>query len=458
MPKIQTSCPQCQQPIVAEIFQVVDVKRNPQLKEVLLAGGLNFAQCNACGFQGQLPIPMVYHDAEKELLLTFSPPDINITMEEKEKALAPMLKDIIDNLVPEERKGYLFQPQTMLTMNNLVKNILMGDGITEDMIKQQQEKMSLLDQLFSKDGGELIKTVRENNSKIDREFFALFAEIAQRILGSQDDKSIGKIQEIQEVLMAESDVGKEIWNESQEIQKAKQSLEALGQNLTRDSLLELIINSPNDQRAKAMAGLVRPAMDYQFFQMFTEKIENTDDEIRNEYINKRNLLLKVTQEIDQQLEQRLAASRLIIDNIINNENPDEAFLQNLGSIDQFFIQGLSAEIEIAEKQELTERKAKLENLLNKIQELTTPPEMKVLEKLLDLVENEKKLNDAVDEIDDQLSSELIDYLTSILGQYEERLKGTSENDRQEIEDTLKKIKLVYNSVLKRSMKMKLSAK
>jgi len=458
MPKIQTSCPQCQQPIVAEIFQVVDVKRNPQLKEVLLAGGLNFAQCNACGFQGQLPIPMVYHDAEKELLLTFSPPDINITMEEKEKALAPMLKDIIDNLVPEERKGYLFQPQTMLTMNNLVKNILMGDGITEDMIKQQQEKMSLLDQLFSKDGGELIKTVRENNSKIDREFFALFAEIAQRILGSQDDKSIGKIQEIQEVLMAESDVGKEIWNESQEIQKAKQSLEALGQNLTRESLLELIINSPNDQRAKAMAGLVRPAMDYQFFQMFTEKIENTDNEIRNEYINKRNLLLKVTQEIDQQLEQRLAASRLIIDNIINNENPDEAFLQNLGSIDQFFIQGLSAEIEIAEKQELTERKAKLENLLNKIQELTTPPEMKVLEKLLDLVENEKKLNDAVDEIDDQLSSELIDYLTSILGQYEERLKGTSENDRQEIEDTLKKIKLVYNSVLKRSMKMKLSAK
>jgi len=458
MPKIQTSCPQCQQPIVAEIFQVVDVKRNPQLKEVLLAGGLNFAQCNACGFQGQLPIPMVYHDAEKELLLTFSPPDINKTMEEKEKALAPMLKDIIDNLVPEERKGYLFQPQTMLTMNNLVKNILMGDGITEDMIKQQQEKMSLLDQLFSKDGGELIKTVRENNSKIDREFFALFAEIAQRILGSQDDKSIGKIQEIQEVLMAESDVGKEIWNESQEIQKAKQSLEALGQNLTRESLLELIINSPNDQRAKAMAGLVRPAMDYQFFQMFTEKIENTDNEIRNEYINKRNLLLKVTQEIDQQLEQRLAASRLIIDNIINNENPDEAFLQNLGSIDQFFIQGLSAEIEIAEKQELTERKAKLENLLNKIQELTTPPEMKVLEKLLDLVENEKKLNDAVDEIDDQLSSELIDYLTSILGQYEERLKGTSENDRQEIEDTLKKIKLVYNSVLKRSMKMKLSAK
>jgi hypothetical protein len=84
--------------------------------------------------------------------------------------------------------------------------------------------------------------------------------------------------------------------------------------------------------------------------------------------------------------------------------------------------------------------------------------MKVLEKLLDVVENEKELNDAVDEIDDQLSSQLIDYLTSIIGQYEERLKDTSEIDQKEIEDTLKKIKLVYNSVLKRSMKMKLCAK
>lgn len=458
MPKIQTICPQCQQPIIAEIFQVIDVNRNPQLKEVLLAGGLNYGQCQTCGFQGQLPVPLVYHDADKEILLTFSPPGNNKTMEEKEKAFAPLLKDIIDNLVPEKRKGYLFQPKTMLTMNNLVKNVLMGDGITEDMIKQQQEKMSLIDQLLLKDGEQLIKTVRDNNLRIDREFFALFAEIAQRILGSQDDKSITKIQEIQEVLMSESDVGKEILNESQEIEKARQSLEVLGQNLTRESLLELVINSPSGERVKAIAGLVRPAMDYQFFQMFTEMIENTDDEIRNGFIIKRNLLLKVTQEIDQQLEQRLAASRLIIDKIITQDNPDEALLQNLGSIDPFFIQELSSEIEIAEEQKLYDRKTKLENLFNKIQELTTPPELKVLEKLMDVVENEKELNNVMDDIDEELSSQLIDYLTSIIGQYEERLNETSKNDRQEIKETLEKIKLVYIFVLKRSMKMKLRGK
>ncbi len=67
MPKIQTSCPNCQQPIIAEIQQVIDVGRNPQAKDLILSGELNMALCQVCGFQGQLPVPVVYHDAEKEL-------------------------------------------------------------------------------------------------------------------------------------------------------------------------------------------------------------------------------------------------------------------------------------------------------------------------------------------------------------------------------------------------------
>ena len=305
MARIQTSCPNCSQPLVAEIFQVIDVSKDRQLKEVLLAGGLNFAQCQVCGFQGQLPVPLVYHDKEKELLLTFSPPDTTKTMEQKEAAMAPLLKQIIDNLEVKDRKGYLFQPQTMLTMNNLVKNVLLADGITEEMIQSQQDKMKLLDTLFSQEEEQIRKTVQENNANIDREFFAIFAEIAQRILSSQDEAAAGKVKTVQDILMAESDIGKEILAETIEIQAATKSLEALGDNLTRASLLELVISAPNLERVKALAGLVRPAMDYEFFQTFTERIEKTDDKHRKDLIEKRNLILKVTQEIDAQVELRI---------------------------------------------------------------------------------------------------------------------------------------------------------
>jgi len=455
MPKIQTSCPQCSQPLVAEIFQVVDISRNPQMKQILLAGGINLASCQICGFQGQLPIPLVYHDPEKELLLTFNPPDMNKTMEEKESALAPLLKEVIDNLQPEDRKGYLFQPQAMLTMNNLVKNVLVGDGITEEMIQKQQDKMSLLDQFFSKTGESLVEAVRANNQSIDREFFALFAEIAQRILTSQDENSIGRVQEVQEVLMAESEIGKEILKESQEIQEARQSLEALGQNLTRQSLLELVINAPTLERIQAMASLVRPAMDYEFFQMFTDRIESSGDEVRSKLVEKRNLLLKVTQEIDQELERRINSAREIINKIIEQENLEEALLNNLASVDQFFVQALSSELDLADQQKDEIRKKKLESLLNKIQEISTPPELKIMDHLLGEADDSEKLNKTIDGLDDQLSPQLIDYMTSVIGQYNERIEAASGEEKAELLQALEKIQEVYNAVLKHSMKQKL---
>ena len=455
MARIQTSCPSCGQPMVAEIFQVIDANREIQLKEILLAGGLNFSQCQLCGFQGQLPIPLVYHDKEKDLLLTFSPPDTNKTMEEKEAALAPLLKQVIDNLEPQDRKGYLFQPQAMLTMNNLVKNVLLADGITDEMIQAQQEKMKLLDTLFNKDGEQLKKSVIENNENIDREFFAIFAEISQRIISSRDEKSIEKIKNVQDVLMAETDIGKEILSETREIQAATQSLEALGENLTRGSLLELVISAPNLERVKAFAGLVRPAMDYEFFQNFTERIEAADESDRKDLVEKRNLMLKVTQEIDEQLQQKVSEATDTINRIIENESIEEGLMKNIGLVDQLFVQALSGEINQAEESENEERKEKLIELFQIIQEMTTPPELKKVEELVALSDDSSKLEKALDEIDPELSVKIIEYLTSIISNYEDQAVNEEADNLEQLNDTLARLKIVFNELLRKSMKSKM---
>jgi len=455
MARIQTSCPNCSQPLAAEIFQVIDVNKEIKLKEVLLAGGLNFAQCQVCGFQGQLPVPLVYHDKEKELLLTFTPPDTSKTMQEKEAALAPLLKQVIDNLEPKDRKGYLFQPQSMLTMNNLVKNVLLADGITEEMIQDQQEKMKLLDTLFNQDGETLKKTVIENNEKIDREFFAMFAEIAQRIIANRDEQSIEKIRTVQDVLMVETDIGKEILAETQEIQAATQSLEALGKNLTRASLLELVINAPNLERVKALAGLVRPAMDYEFFQTFTERIEAAVEKDRKAMIEKRNLILKVTQEIDEQLKQKAAAAVETINQIIENKSIEESLMQNIGLVDQFFVQALSEEINLAEEGKEDERKTKLIKLFQIIQELTTPPELKKVEELVAISDNSNKLEAVLNEMDPELSEKVINYLTSIITNYEEQATQGEGENLEQLNETLSKLKKVFNELLRKSMESKM---
>ena len=455
MAKIQTSCPNCNQPMVAEIFQVVDVSKDRRLKEVLMAGGLNFAQCQICGFQGQLPVPLVYHDKEKELLLTFSPPDTGRTMEEKEAALAPLLKQVTDNLEPQDRKGYLFQPQAMLTMNNLVKNILLADGITEEMIQAQQAKMKLLDTLFSQNEEKLIETVKDNNENIDREFFSLFAEIAQRILASQDESSINRVKLVQDVLMAESDMGKEIMAETLEIQAATQSLEALGEKLTRGSLLELVISAPNLERVKALAGLVRPAMDYEFFQSFTERIESSGENDRKDLIEKRNLILRITQEIDEQMEMRIRSAVEIIDRIIDHDELQEGLMQNIGLVDQFFVQALSAEINSADAESNEERKSKLIELFNYIQQLSTPPELKMIEELASVADNDEQLKKAIDGIKPEISEKVIGSLTSIISNYEEQVANDEAENIELLKESLETLKKIFNEMLRKSMQDKM---
>ena len=456
MPKIQTSCPTCNNPIVAEIQQVIDIGKTPQLKDLLLSGGINLAHCQVCGFQGQLPIPIVYHDPKKELLLTFSPPDLGKTMEEKEAALAPLLKNIIDNLEPKDRKGYLFQPAAMMSLNSLVKNVLLEDGITEEMIQEQQGKMQLLDLLFSQEGKTLKATVKENNENINRDFFALFAEIAQRIISSQDEKSIKKVQEVQEILLDESDAGKEIFSETKEIQAATESLEALGKNLTRASLLELIVNAPSLKRIKAITSLVRPAMDYEFFQMVTERIESSEEDIRKSLVEKRNLMLKLTQEIDKQVQERISNAKMDIEEIITSDSIEEKLLMNLNKVDQFFVEALSAELEIAQRDKNVERIGKLEELIKMIQEITTPAELKILDQLLSVVNEKDKLNENIEKLDEENRTKIGEYLVSVINNYEEQIMNANEEDNKDLLETLSNLKTIYNIVLKTSMKMKFS--
>ncbi len=74
--KTQISCPRCRKPVVAQIEQLFDVTSDPGAKQRLLGSVSNFAVCQSCGYNGPLATPIVYHDADKELLLTYFPGEL----------------------------------------------------------------------------------------------------------------------------------------------------------------------------------------------------------------------------------------------------------------------------------------------------------------------------------------------------------------------------------------------
>ena len=79
--------------------------------------------------------------------------------------------------------------------------------------------------------------------------------------------------DIQKQLLEETEFGRQLKETVSEMETAQKSLQEAGQGLTREKLLDIVLQSPSDARLKAYVSLARGGMDYQFFQLLTEKID-----------------------------------------------------------------------------------------------------------------------------------------------------------------------------------------
>jgi hypothetical protein len=145
------TCPQCHTPYTTPVTSIIDVGQDPSLKNTLLSGQLNISQCPSCGYNGPLNLPLCYHDPEKELALILVPSELALPHLEEQKIIGDLSNRLMNELPPEQRKAYLFTPQTFLTQESFIKAILAADGITEEMIQAQEAKMALLNQLLQID-------------------------------------------------------------------------------------------------------------------------------------------------------------------------------------------------------------------------------------------------------------------------------------------------------------------
>ena len=76
MARTSVPCPNCKTPITVDLIRLFDTNTDPDAKQILLSGQANYYQCPSCRSHGIYPTPIVYHDPEKELLLSYFPPEL----------------------------------------------------------------------------------------------------------------------------------------------------------------------------------------------------------------------------------------------------------------------------------------------------------------------------------------------------------------------------------------------
>jgi hypothetical protein len=419
MPKTRINCPNCRQPVVAEIDQLFDVTAEPATKQRFLAGEFNQIRCPTCGYQGGVATPIVYHDADKELLLTFVPTEIGLSRDEQERVIGGLINQIITRLPQDKRKGYLLRPQAVLSLQGLVERVLEGEGVTREMIQSQQLRISLLQRLMSASSEEVrLEIARQEDRLIDGEFFTLLRRLAEAALMGGDQESAQQLAALQESLLPVTTFGKQMMDQTKEVEAVVADLQAIGRELTREKLLELVISSPSETRLRALVSLTRPAMDYQFFQLLSERIDHAQGDEQKQLGDLRQKLLDFTRQIDQQIEARTLAARQTIEALTKTPNVEEAMAQNLGVVDEFFIQELNQAMDSARKQGNLEKIEKLNQIASVLQRAEeTPPEVELIEQLLDAESDEQRRKILI-EHNEEITPEFIAALNAIMAQIE----------------------------------------
>ena len=436
MAKVQTSCPRCKSPVAAEVEQVFDLNHDPQAKQRLLSGQVNVIHCPNCGYDGMVGTPVIYHDPEKELLLTFFPSEMGLPLNEQERVIGPLINQIVNRLPLEKRKAYILRPQSMLTFQTMIEKILEGDGISRQMIDDQQKRLALLQRLLSIPTAESrLEVIKQEEALIDENFFSMFARLMEATMAQGDERSARALAAVQQELVENTEVGKKIQDQSREAQEVIKTLqEASKDGLTREKLVDIFIDSADSEvRLTTLVSLIRTGLDYTFFQLLTDKINTFENEKKTKLEGMREKLLGYIKEIDDQRQVQQQQTRKLLDAILASPNPGEATKEHIEELDEYFMQLVDQELKNARAAADLNRIGRLQKITAVIEEASAPPpEITFIEQLLELESYDERMK-LMQSKAEMVTPEFTQMLSGLIAQTE------AQNQPEELISKLKEI-------------------
>lgn len=414
--------PARQQPLT---LQVVDVGRDPALKPALLSGRLT-----------NLTAPFLYHDPDKQIAFVLMPMELGMSDMEQQRIIGQMTQSVMRSLPQDAPRAYLLQPRTFFTFQSLVEAILEKDGITPEMLKEQQAKADLLrDLMRSASEEDLRAKVRAADAQIDALLFDLLNASIDANLDTGREQAAQQLAGLQQILIEETTYGKKIG-------ARLATLEAFQKNPTRETLVEQLIAAPDSETREGLIAVGRQLIDYLFFQMLTGRIEAAAGEEKDRLIALRKEVQDVRERLDAASRAVVQRKADLINRILGSDKPVETARENADEIDEMFMSLLQANIQQAQQrndQELGRALSAVYQIALQIMAERQPPEVQIINALMSMKypeETEKLLNDIKDQVDDRL--------VLVMAQFAEQL---AKEDRTDLAAKLTQIMVQARGIL-----------
>jgi hypothetical protein len=332
----------------------------------------------------------------------------------------------------------------MFTFQTMVERILEADGITRQMIEDQQKRLNLLQRILSTPQAESrLEIIKQEEVLIDSSLFSILTRLIESALAQGDERGARVLSAIQKELLDNTKAGSEIKAQSEEAQQAVQILqEAAQQGFTREKLLEILVKSAkSDVQLSTIVSMARNGMDYQFFQLLSEKIETANAEDKSLLETLRQKLLDYTRKIDEQVQLQLNNSRQLLNQILTAEEIETATQEHLADLDEYFMEVLQQELNQARSSADLERIARLQKVNGVIEKASAPPpELALIEQLLQAPSYDERMQ-MLQQNSDMVTPEFVQMLSALI----------SQSEGQQPPEVVSQLKEIYRIALRVSM-------
>jgi hypothetical protein len=314
-------------------------------------------------------------------------------------------------------------------------------------MEASQKRLNLLQRLLSASSADVRQEIiKQESSLIDERFFEILGQLIEASLAQGDQNSARALAGLQQEILPQTEVGRKLQAQSAEVQAAVETLQKASQDgLTREKLLDLFIEAPNETRLTTMVSMARSGLDYEFFRILSERIDLAQGDEKGKLSALRDRLLQLTQEIDRRVQEQVKESRNLLNEILEAENIEEAAQEALPEMDDFFAEALRGELQKAREENNLDRQNKLQKVVGVIQHASAPPpEVGLAEELMG-IETEAERRKFMEDHADQITPEFLQMLSSMMGQLEQQ-------GQQELSQQMQE---VYRSALRFSMQSNL---
>jgi len=420
-PQSGVRCSNCGTPLNIPVRSIVDAHAEPQMKMMLLNGELNSGTCTACGTPNTVLTPILYHDGEKELLVAFVPAEVAMqTGRNEEQIVGEMMNMLSENLPKDQFKAYMFNPKRTLTMQGLVNLILEADGITPEMIDAQKQQIGLVQGMIEAEPDALDDIIRQNDDKIDQQFFQVFSALAQRLLQNGSQELADRLVTVQERLIELTTFGQQIQAEQEAqaviIEEVAEELQSIAGNATRADLINMVAKYVGqDEHLDAIVGMARPAFDYEFFQELTVYIGQAPSEEREGLENMRDRLVEATQAVDQQMQSAAKQAAGLLQEMLNATEIDQVIATNLPAIDDVFMQVLTMNLQEAQRRNDNDALNRLQQIYDRVMTILQAqmqPELRFVNELMS-ADSEATMQQMIAEGAGEYGMELLEVIDAV---------------------------------------------